>query len=521
MKVRIEHRYLVFPTNRLAVSKKLTMTHGADTVYQLDINLDNSDPDFYAYVDVSRFMGLALDISVSPDMVLDFSTADEIDKKSAYGQKYRPQIHFTTKNGWINDPNGLIYLDGVYHMFYQYNPCAIDWGNMHWGHATSRDLIHWQEEPIALYPDKSGHMFSGSAILDKGNKTCLGTQDKPAALLYYTATAPFSQWLAYSTDGFKTVTKLDKALIPNVVGSNRDPKVVYCEEWGAYLLALYLERDVYAIFRSDDMLSWREVQRISLLEDNECPDIFCLTDGEGIKRWVLMGAHGRYAVGDMTENGFVQIGETKSLHYGKSAYAGQSFSGIEGGRVIRVDWDRSNIRKDSFACQMGIPCEMQLLRSGNEYYVTANPVKETEALIKKSDIYRDVKLDKGVPVQYKTESCPYLIKIRAEKTAIDANITLMLFGRRLELKISKNELVLGRHVCPLSVSHKGLDITVITDRLSIEIYLDGGRICTTFMEDNTAPDYINVPYVELCANECTTVDLIELHALASIWESEE
>ena len=242
MKIRIEHRYLVFPTNRLTAMKKLTMVHGTEEVYTLDIKLDCTDPDFYAYVDVSRFMGLVLDISVSPDMVLDFKTADEIDAKSAYGQKYRPQVHFTTKNGWINDPNGLIYLDGVYHMFYQYNPCATDWGNMHWGHATSRDLIHWYEEPIALYPDKSGHMFSGSGILDADNKTALGTKDKPAALLYYTATAPFSQWLAYSTDGFKTVRKLDKALIPNVVGSNRDPKVVYCEEWGAYLLVLYLFR---------------------------------------------------------------------------------------------------------------------------------------------------------------------------------------------------------------------------------------------------------------------------------------
>jgi sucrose-6-phosphate hydrolase SacC (GH32 family) len=286
------------------------------------------------------------------------------------------------------------------------------------------------------------------------------------------------------------------------------------------MLVLYLERDVYAIFRSDDLLNWREVQRISLSEDNECPDIFCLIDCDGIKRWVLMGAHGRYAIGDMTENGFVQIGEARSLHYGKAAYAGQSFSGIEGGRVIRVDWDRSNIRKDSFACQMGIPCEMALLKSDGEYFITANPINEIKALIKKSDVYKGVKLDQGTPVRYKTESCPYLIRIRAEEVAENASIILMLFGRRIQMNFSENKLVIGRHVCPLSISHNGLDLTVIADRLSIEIYLDGGRICTTFMEDSTVPDYMNIPYVELLADACATVDSIELNALTSIWESE-
>ena len=120
---------------------------GEKTVYELMMNLDNKNPDFSAYIDVSRFIGEELELAVKPEMEISYRESDDMDIDGLYNEQLRSQIHFTTKNGWINDPNGLIYLDGTYHMFYQHNPCSVEWGNMHWGHATSSDLVHWEERP--------------------------------------------------------------------------------------------------------------------------------------------------------------------------------------------------------------------------------------------------------------------------------------------------------------------------------------------------------------------------------------
>lgn len=169
MKITIKNNYLIFPVNSLATNKCLTFNMSGKTVYMLDIKIDYYNSDFYAYIDVSRFIGQTLDISVEPKIKLDFRVADEIDIDNLYSEPLRPQIHFTAKNGWLNDPNGLIYLNGTYHMFYQYNPAESNWGNMHWGHATSKDLVHWTEKKTALFPDDRGMMFSGSAILDEKN----------------------------------------------------------------------------------------------------------------------------------------------------------------------------------------------------------------------------------------------------------------------------------------------------------------------------------------------------------------
>ena len=166
MKILIKYKYLIFPVNKYASEKKLTLSDSLNGEYKLKIRLDNISPDFDAYVDVSRFIGREISVSAEPNMEVRFKESDTMDIPGIYTEDYRPQIHFTTRNGWLNDPNGLIFIDGKYHMFYQHNPCEPRWGNMHWGHAISRDMIHWEETDIALFPDKSGTMFSGSAIAD-------------------------------------------------------------------------------------------------------------------------------------------------------------------------------------------------------------------------------------------------------------------------------------------------------------------------------------------------------------------
>lgn len=517
MKIKIEKKYLIFPVNVLTSRKKVTFSDDGQTVYELMMNLDNRNPDFSAYVDVSRFIGKELEVTVKPEMEIKYRTSDEMDIDGLYCETLRPQVHFTTKNGWNNDPNGLIYLDGTYHMFYQHNPCSPEWANMHWGHATSSDLIHWIEQPIALFPDDTGMMYSGSGILDIDNVTGLGTKENPPALLYYTATAPFSQHLAYSTDGFKTIKKYNKnPILENMFRTNRDPKVVYCKEMKAYVMALYFEKDTYGLFKSDNLLSWKLIQKVSLSGDNECPDIFEIIASDGNKKWVLMGAHNRYLVGVMSENGFTPEQETRSLHYGNSAYAGQTFSGMPDGRVVRIDWDRWQLVSKNFKSQMSIPLELTLTEKDGVYYLCALPVKEIETLYNERQKYSDIEISENSSVSYDLEESPYVVKLQIKNADDISDFTIKIFGRDILIKPSENELKFVKETVPLAIFNVSLDITLVVDRCSIEAFLDGGKIYASFLNNNSVQDY-NVPFIEISSAEGVNIDNLELISLKSIW----
>ena len=516
MQIKIQSKYLIFPVNTCAADKTLTVLREDEKLFDLIIKLDNISPDFQAYVDVSRFMGQTLTLAVEPEMELAFVEADVMAFDNIYREPYRPQVHFTTKNGWINDPNGLIFAGGKYHMFYQYNPCENGWNNMHWGHATSEDLIHWQEADVALFPDNTGTKFSGSAVLDTDNRLGLQVGDEPVVLLYYTATAPFSQHLSYSTDGLKTIHHYGEGpIIPHIVGGNRDPKVVFVDEWNAYVLALYLEKDIYALFRSEDLANWELVQKLSLPGDNECPDIFALNDQNGTRRWVLMGAHGRYLVGRMQSDGFVAEGEPRSLHFGRSAYAGQTFSNLPNGRVVRIDWDRWGINTPRISGQMSIPAELTLEEHNDTRYLSALPIRELQSLYDNSSYHNELLLTAAAPLHFPLEKKPYVIKLSAAYHA-EGSLTITAFGRDVQLNFSENTLKLGDRSAPLSYDRTSFDLTLVIDRCSIECYADGGKVYMGSVDAYTVSDY-NLPRLVLRTTADMTLDSLALHSLNSIW----
>ena len=513
MKIQIRHRYLVFPANHLAAKKRLSFFKGDRSLYTLDISLDNIAPRFEAFVDVSRFMGEELTLSLSPELPLSYRETDEIDLDGLYEEPYRPLVHFTTKSGWINDPNGLIFLNGTYHMFYQHNPCDIVWSNMHWGHATSTDLLHWREEPIALYPDETGAMYSGCAIVDEQNRTGLGEGKTPPTLLFYTATSPFSQYLAYSTDSLKTIKKYRPALIGHIVDENRDPSVAFVEEWGAYALALFLSGNEYGIFRSENLLEWTLIQRLHFPEERECPDLFVMTSKQGERKWVLMGANDRYLIGDMTSEGFCPDGEPKRLHYGKHAYAGQTFSGMTDGRTVRMHWVRAAMRTPRFTGQMGIPTELTLSRQGGELVLLTNPIRELSSLFITNESFAPA-VSPDAPFRHPLTEGAYLIRLRAEDE-VYAKLALSVFGKTLEIDTSRQTLTFLRHEMPLTLSSGTTELTLLIDRLSLELFLDGGRHFATFMDEGTVSDY-NLPYLELRADQKLPPLSLEIHALSPI-----
>ena len=518
MKIEINQKYLIFPVNTLSTYKKMVISCDGCQSYALNIRLDNLSPNFYAYVDVSRYMGRTVFVSVEPEMEISFKKSNEIDIPSLYKEAYRPQVHFTAKNGWINDPNGLIYIDGKYHMFYQHNPCENKWNNMHWGHAVSSDMLHWEETDIALFPDETGAMFSGSAIVDEKNLLGIQESDTPTVLLYYTATSPFSQYAAYSTDSLKTVKKYsDSPVIPHIVGSNRDPKVVFCEEWDAYAMVLYLEQDIYGIFKSDNLLSWELVQKLSLPSDNECPDLFPIFADNGNRKWVFIGAHDRYLIGDMKKDGFYPVQDAQSLHYGKSAYAGQTFSGMPNGRVVRIDWDRWHIPTPNISGQMSFPSELMLKEIDGVYYICALPIKEIEGIYDKSEFIEDFAVCANLPARIPLAQAPYIIKMNIEP-AESTRLTLKIFGINVLFDKTENKVKLSDNSAPITLASDIWEIVMLVDRCSVELYLDGGKIYLSTINAETYCDY-NLPYLEIASTTDCAVKSIELHSLKSIWEN--
>ena len=200
---------------------------------------------------------------------------------------YKPSLHFTPSYGWMNDPNGLVYHDGIYELYYQHNPRGIDWNCMTWGHARGTDLLHWEDLGDVLEPDENGLMFSGCAI--RNDRGLLGLPED-ALLFFYTAAGhssreskgkPYTIRLAYSTDGGNTLIKKDGKLangevIETLAAENRDPKVFWHEESGAYILVLWIENNDFGIWRSEDLEQFTMTQRVTLESGYECPDLFRL-----------------------------------------------------------------------------------------------------------------------------------------------------------------------------------------------------------------------------------------------------
>ncbi len=516
MKLEIKNKFLIFPVNTLSTKKVLTFKRNDKTVYQLNIKLDNFNPNFYAYIDVSRFIGQTINILVAPEMKLEFRETDKMLIENLYNEPMRPQVHFTTKNGWINDPNGLIYIDGVYHMFYQYNPAEPNWENMHWGHAESRDLIHWEEKDIALFPDERGAIFSGCAILDEKNLLGKNAENNKSILLFYTTTKPFCQQLSYSTDNFKTIKRYsDKPIVPYIKNGNRDPKVVFCDELGCYIMALYLEKDLYFIFKSNDLINWTELQDLQIPGDNECPDIFPLYDNEGVKKWIFIGAHDKYLVGSFRDGKFVSEQSVLSFHYGTSGYAGQSFSNLPGGRIVRMVWDRWSLPAVNFSGQMGIPMEMSLCKYEGSYYLQANPVAEIKNIYKNKRIYNHISIAPEKEFNEVLGNTAQLIKINGENFEC-GELTISIFGRSIRLDFAKNQMSIGDCTAPISLTYKGLDITVIVDRCSMEVFADGGKIFMSCLNHNTLND-LNIPYITILADEKMVLENIEITSLDTIW----
>lgn len=389
-------------------------------------------------------------------------------------------------------------------------------------------MIHWEERDMVLFPDEYGTAFSGSAFVDTHNVSGLGGQ-KPAVLLYYTAAGePFTQRLVYSQDGLKTLQEYDEnPIIAHIEGGNRDPKVVYCEEKGCYVLALYLDEDRYSLFASSDLKNWQQFQEIRLEEDGECPDLFCLKNEAGERRWVFIGAGDRYLVGEFKEGLFVSTQPVQRLHYGRSSYAAQSFQNLPEGRAVRVAWLRwGEFTTPGFSQQVGIPTELTLKTCEGREYLCVMPVQEVEQIAASQVGYENLAVKVEQPFEKVLGENAYLLKLHGAY-AEQVKLSLTCFGRKLCVDMSDNQLTFGAEEngaagkrtikCPVSVDRSGLDLTILIDCCSIEIFADGGRVYYTDAGLSAVCDY-NLPKLQVSANREYVLDNLEIYELENIWK---
>lgn len=528
MKIQISSNYLVFPISKHASIKKVHFCVDGQQMPDLTMDLDEIAPNFQAFVDVRRWMGKTLELSCTPEMEFSVREADEIDLPDLYRESLRPQFHFSPKYGWHNDPNGLVYYDGVYHLFYQYNPCGIGWGNMHWGYATSPDMLHWEEQPIAMHPDERGVVYSGSGLVDWENRSGLGKDGKPPLLFFYTAVT-VGQWdtacqcLAWSNDNGKTLHRYEgNPLVPNLAPGNRDPKVVWCQELNCYLMFFYLDGDRFQIALSEDLLHWRLHQEVRIEGKDECPELLPMTADDGRRLWVAIEAHNAYLVGEFRDGYFEAIQPVKTFSHGK-LYATQTYSDRPDERYVRVAWDTIYIGDGRMTGQMGVPTTVTLHASPEGYFLRQWPIAEIGQLYTDAwDGEQTVGGEAGV-WKLPLEPGPYDISLTLPLTG--SGIAEMgLFGLRLVCDEDRKTVTIGQMnslenvegvTMPMRPTGDTLQLRLLVDTCSVELFQDGGAEIAAIQHYCDK----NLPGLWLSAENRRENVRISWRKLENIWEA--
>ena len=434
---------------------------------------------------------------------------DSIDEKL-----YRPQFHFTPPQHWMNDPNGMFYLNGVYHLYYQHNPYASVWGPMHWGHATSKDLVHWEHHPIALFPDSLGTIFSGSIVVDHNNTSGFGRNGKVPVIAIFTQHNEAAerqgkidfqtQGIAYSLDEGYTWTKFQGNPVLKNPGIKdfRDPKVIWHEKSQKWIMTLAVLDRIH-FYASSNFLQWEKLSEFG--QDAgahggvwECPDLFPLSYS-GKEYWVLLvnlnpggpnkGSATQYFVGDFDGQQFTSNSSSiKWVDYGPDEYAGVTFHNTNEKRIFlgwMSNWNYANTvptQKWRSACT--IPRQLRLHKQNGDFYLSSSPYFEG------AKVFKEVGL-------HNTNAIPQYITLDSIDTKKDFEIVIgNKIGEQLKIKYNQvlNQFEVDRSKSGLVDFNKGfseiitvprltakqfMSLQLFIDKTSIELFADDGLTVST------------------------------------------
>ena len=543
---KIHAHYLNVPIKNGAPNRKVTLWVDGAAEVTNEIELADGAPDWWAFIDVSNWRGKSVTLQVEglPGTSSALNAVEQSNSIKGEGELYREplrnQFHFSSRRGWNNDPNGLCFYRGEYHLFYQHNPYGWNWGNMHWGHSVSRDLVHWRELGDALMPDRFGPMFSGSAVVDWQNSSGLGMKGHPPLVLIYTAAGePTVQCIASSVDG-RTVNKFSgNPVLKQISPGNRDPKVFWHEPTRKWVMCLYVETNkvnTIHFLSSPNLKDWTVMSHI----DNffECPDFFELpieaggraieggtrtikggsrTLEGGAGKWVLTAASSEYMVG--TFDGTTFRPETTKLpgHRGRGFYAAQTFSDIpaKDGRRIQIGWLQTATPGMSFNQAMTLPLELRLLETPEGPRLTWSPVKELASLRAKAHVFKPMLLQpesENPLAGIKAE----LVELRAEFEPGAAETIFTVRGAAIAYDAQRQELIVNGQRAAAPLRGGAQRVTIYCDRTALEIFASDGL---TYVPMPFTPKPSDLALGLQTKNGNTRIKSLEVYELKAAWHS--
>jgi fructan beta-fructosidase len=524
-------KYLLLPIQETADEAKVRLDLGRADDTDMDVRLAVDSVDYYvpfalptdaeeATVRIQKLHRAALCFD-------SLKVSDTFDTTNR--DKFRPVYHHTPVYGWMNDANGLVYKDGEYHLYFQYNPYGSMWGNMHWGHSVSRDLVRWDHLDTAIARDTLGHIFSGSAIVDKYNDAGYGEN---ALIAFYTSASDEHgqiECMAYSTDNGRTYTKYEgnPILTPfDGLRDFRDPKVFRYEPEEKWVMVVSADKEM-RFYSSKNLKDWTYMSSFgygygAMPSQFECPDFVQLpVDGNANrKKWALLvnlnpgclfgGSATEYFVGDFDGTRFTcdsPARTVKWLDYGKDHYATVCFSNT-GDRVIAVPWMSNwqyanTVPTQQFRSANALPRELTMYTAGGETYLAAAPVKEVETLRGTARLFDPLTVADGdtLTVDGALNSCNMAFELQvkvtpgtAQRLALElANAqdekTVMTFDmqeRRFLMDRTQSGLTQFSHDFPVTTFDQldrcvggSYTLSLYVDRCSVEAFVDGGRIAMT------------------------------------------
>ena len=524
--ITLEKRYLNLPVKNGGPKRQMSLLVVGQPPRSFEIELADAEPDWWAFMDISPFKGktAALKVDLLPEDAAGLNAIEQSDEiknsETLYREKLRPQFHFTPRRGWTNDPNGLVFYQGEYHLFFQHNPYGWNWGNMHWGHAVSPDLVHWKELPVALYPDEHGTMFSGSAVVDWDNTAGFQTGAEKALVCIFTAAGnPFTQGIAFSNDRGRTWNKYENnPVLPHIVGGNRDPRVIWYAPEKKWVMALYLDGSDYALFSSKDLKKWERMSDVVIPGTSECPEFFeiALDGDQRNSRWVFYGGNGRYLVGKFDGRTFTMDSGPHTLQYGNCWYASQTYNDIpaKDGRRILIPWGRMDMPGMPFNQMMGLPVELTLRTTDEGLRLLANPVKEMALLHKKTRSLRPQLLNPGENP---------LAGIKGELLDLSADIApgeaaevgFHLCGVSVSYDAIKQELSCQDNKAVLKPVDGKIRLRLVMDRTSIDIFGNDGRL---YMPMGMIVSRDDLSLEVYAKGGGARISSLDVHELKSAWE---
>ena len=536
LSVKSATRFVLLPVQDSAPEGKVYVVVDNQAVKGMNVRMAREKVDYYVPLDLTGFEGkdLAIDVQNIPQSSLcwkEIKLSDTFDLTNR--ESYRPVYHHTPPYGWMNDPNGMFYKDGVYHLYYQFNPYGSTWGNMHWGHSTSTDLVSWKHEDIALAPDAWGSIFSGSCVVDHDNTAGFGAG---AVIAIYTSAKPTlwgdcqTQSLAYSLDNGYTFTKYaHNPVLTSTERDFRDPKVFWYapdKHW-VMLLAVGQEMEIHI---SADLKEWKKESTFGAKQGAhggvwECPDLVELpVEGTGRKRWVLIcnlnpggpfgGSAAQYFVGSFDVKTFVKESPavTKWLDWGKDNYATVTWSNAPLERCIALGW-MSNwqyqaiLPTKQYRGENTIARDLTLYDQGGELYLKSSPSPEIKKIRKEkvsmpsfnvSDTYEIAELLKDNSGTYELEMTIKNISAGKVKFCLsnekgnkvdmyyDMKRKLFVMDRSLSGKVDFSKEFPAVTVAPIAET-KEIQIRLFVDKSSIEAFGEDGKFVMTNLVFPDAP----------------------------------